>query len=130
MKKRIFAVALCTLMLFPLLCLPVLADGHMNEGDITQNTSGFKPDGYEHASNYIDYEKGVTGDEINRLDAVYIMHVAVFSDYAEQGLTEIPHDSVLFPSYTKYLSVGGIPDNGPYNDPNYLGEQLVQFKER
>ena len=124
MKKRIFAIVMLALMLLPALCLPAFADGRMNEGDITQNTSGVKPDGYEYAFHYIDYDKGVTGDEINRLDAVYIMHVSVFSDYAEQGLAEIPHDSALFPSYTKCLSVGGIPDNAPYNDPNYLGEQL------
>lgn len=126
MKKRLLASVIIVLVLLPTLCLTVFADGHVNEGDITQNTDGVKPDGYEYAFHYIDYDKGVTGDEINRLDAVYIMHVSVFSDYAEQGLAEIPHDSALYPSYTKYLSVGGIPDNAPYNDPNYLGEQLFE----
>ena len=126
MKKRIYAFAILALILLPILCLPALADAHWNESDITQNTSGAKPSGFEYPFHYFDYEKGVTGDEISKLDAVYLLHVAVFSDYAEEGLDKIAHDSIMYPTYKKNLAVGGIPDNAPYNDPNYLGEQLFR----
>ncbi|MBO4366880.1 MAG: hypothetical protein J5843_04405, partial [Clostridia bacterium] len=125
MKRQIFAWILLTLLLVPVLTLTVFGDAHVSEADITQNRNGMKPSGYEYPFHYFDYEKGITGKELAGLQAVYLEHLAVFSDYAEEGLAKLENNSISYPEYVKNLKVGGIPDNAPYRDPNYLGQQLL-----
>ncbi len=123
--KRMVAILILILMLFPVLCLPAFADGHTRDWDITQQL-GSKRDDFEYPFFYFDYNNGITGKELDGISEIYLQNIAVFSDLAEKGLREIEHDSIMYPDFVRQLTVGGIADNAPYNDPNYLGEQMYR----
>ena len=125
MKKRIFASVVLILMIVSVTCLPLFADSHSRDWDITQSIGGSAPDGYENPMFYFDYNKGITEKDLSGVSALYLKNVAVFSDLAEAGLKEIEHDSIMYPEYKKQLEVGGIADN-EYSNPDYLVEQLYR----
>jgi hypothetical protein len=125
-KKRVLAGLLLLLMILQAFSAIALASSKTRTDDLTQSFSGVSPDGYEHPFHVFDYEKGITGDEFERLDGVYLAAVAVFSDYAVEGLKQIENNGIMYPEYLKRLMVGGIPDNGPYDDRNYLLVQVYR----
>ena len=122
MKKRIFVGLILVLLLLPMSALHVLADAHYNMYDITQETSGIAPEGFTYPALFFDYEKGITEEEIKQISEVYLTAVRVFSQYAEEGVKNIENDTLIYPKYIKY----GIPNNAPYQDPNYLNEQVYR----
>ena len=53
MVKRIIAGILLALVMLPLLSFSILSDTHIAMSDITQNTNGMAPDGYEYPFHFL-----------------------------------------------------------------------------